>query len=134
MNRATGRSSAASGRCNPPGISDPKGNADRFANLIYSQNPFAWAGRSAAGAGALCTVGKAFWEDYTFTTAVQPGADGAAGVMVNMPDAAQGYLVRWSPANDRGAQGDRLTLAQRRRRENHRHRRRPRRLYPRTMV
>jgi len=89
---------------------DPKGNAHRFDNIIYSQNPFAWAGRSAAGASALCTVGKAFWEDYTFTVAVRPGVESAAGVMVNMADATHGYLIRWSPANDHSAQGDRIVL------------------------
>ncbi len=90
---------------------DPKGNYHRFENAMYGQNPFAWAGRSStAGTSALCTAGKAFWEDYTFTTAVQPGTGGAAGVMVNMPDAAHGYLVRMSPANDHSAGGDRLSL------------------------
>ena len=88
---------------------DPKGNNDRFANAAFSQNPFAWAGRNPQGS-ALCTVGRPYWEDYTVTTALQPGADGAAGLMVNMPDATNGYLVRWSPANDHGAQGDRLAL------------------------
>ncbi len=58
---------------------DPKGNAQRFANASYAQNPFAWAGRSAAGSSALCTVGKPYWEDYTFTTAVQPGAGAPPG-------------------------------------------------------
>ena len=90
---------------------DPKGNASRFANIDYSQNPFAWAGRSAAGESALCTTGKTYWEDYTFTTALQPGADGAAGIMVNMADSRNGYLVRWSPANDRGPRGDSLSIA-----------------------
>jgi len=89
---------------------DAKGNAGRFSNASYAQNPFAWAGCNPEGS-ALCTVGKAYWEDYTFSVAVQPGADGAAGVMVNMPDANNGYLVRWTPANDRSPQGDRLTLA-----------------------
>ena len=89
---------------------DPKGNANRFANVAFSQNPFAWVGHAAAGESALCTTGKAYWEDYTFTAALQPGAEGAAGVMVNMPDARNGYLVRWSPANDRGVLGDRLSL------------------------
>lgn len=88
---------------------DPKGNANRFANIIYSQNPFAWSGRSAQGS-ALCTAGKAFWEDYTMNVALCAGADGAAGVMVNMPDTTSGYLVRWSPANDRRADGDRIAL------------------------
>jgi len=94
---------------------DPKGNADRFANIEYSQNPFAWTGRNPHGA-ALCTAGKAFWENYTFSVAVQPGAGGAAGVMVNLANPgdanSDGYLVRWSPANDHGPQGDRLTLSQ----------------------
>lgn len=88
---------------------DPKGNSSRFANVSYSQNPFAWAGRNPDGS-ALCTTGKAFWEDYTMSVAMQAGAGSAAGLMVNMPDTTSGYLVRWSPANDHGAQGDRLAL------------------------
>ncbi len=32
--------------------------------------------------------------------------------MVNVQDAEHGYLLRWSPANERGAHGDRLTLLQ----------------------
>jgi len=89
---------------------DPKGNSARFNNIIYAQNPFAWSGRNPNGA-ALCTTGKAFWEDYTMSVAVQPGPDSAAGVMVNMADPDNGYLVRWTPANIHGAQGDRLTLS-----------------------
>ncbi len=88
---------------------DPKGNDKRFDQADYSQNPFAWAGRSSNGS-ALCTTGKPYWEDYTLSVAVQPGADGAAGVMVNMPDATSGYLVRWTPANDHRAQGDAIAL------------------------
>jgi len=88
----------------------PIGNYYRFDAADYAQNPFAWVGCSTPGESALCTTGKVFWEDYTFSVAVQPAANGAVGVMVNMPDTAHGYLVRWSPANDQGTQGDRLTL------------------------
>ncbi|MHB9132044.1 MAG: LamG-like jellyroll fold domain-containing protein [Armatimonadota bacterium] len=88
---------------------DPKGNAKRFQQAIYAMNPFAWVGRSTTGS-ALCTTGKPYWEDYTLSTAVRPGMDGAVGVMVNMPDTRSGLLVRWSPANDRSPQGDHLTL------------------------
>ncbi len=88
---------------------DPKGNGSRFANADFSQNPFAWAGRAANGS-ALCTTGKAYWEDYTFSAAVQPGTSGAVGVMVNVADADNGYLVRWTPANDHRAQGDAISL------------------------
>ena len=44
------------------------------------------------------------------TVAVNPAAGGAVGALVNMPDATHGLLARWTPANDRGASGDRLTL------------------------
>lgn len=89
---------------------EPKGNANRFINTSFAQNPFAWTGANPNG-NAYCTTGKPYWEDYTFTTAVQPGAGGAVGMLVNMADASNGYLVRWSPAYDRGPQGNRLTLA-----------------------
>ncbi|MHB9131632.1 MAG: LamG-like jellyroll fold domain-containing protein [Armatimonadota bacterium] len=88
---------------------DPHGNTNRFTFTDYAQNPFAWVGRST-GAFALCTAGEAFWEDYTFTTAVCPPATGAVGVLVNAVDGKNGLLLRWSPANDRGAQGNRLIL------------------------
>ncbi len=90
---------------------DPKGNAHRFANAASGQNPFAWRGTGSAGVqSALCTAGRLYWEDYRFTVAVRPEQSGAVGAMVNMPDARGGLLVRWSPANNRGPDGDRLTL------------------------
>lgn len=79
---------------------DPKGNSKCFDQADYSQNPFAWAGRNPNGS-ALCTTGELSWDDYRYSVAVQPGANGAVGVMVNMPDAGSGYLVRRTPANDR---------------------------------
>ncbi len=43
---------------------------------------------------------KPFWEEYLMTAAVQPGADGAVGVLVNMTGPDTGLLVRWTPAGD----------------------------------
>ncbi len=74
---------------------DSHGNSRRFQNAQYALNPFAWVGRNADGA-ALCTVGKADWEDYSMTVAIQPSQTGAAGVVVNMPDPHHGLLLRWS--------------------------------------
>ncbi|MHB9132725.1 MAG: hypothetical protein ACYDBB_16785 [Armatimonadota bacterium] len=88
---------------------DPKGGGMRFIDAVYAQNPFAWVGRAATGS-ALCLTGQPFWEDYTLTAAVQPAEDGAVGLAVNMANAKNGYLVRWSPGNDRGPQGDQLAL------------------------
>ena len=85
---------------------DPHGNGNRFNNIIYAQNPFSWLGK---GQG-ICTTGKPFWEDYTFTTAIQPGTDGAVGVLVNMSDARNGLLVRWTPGNDASPTGNRLAI------------------------
>jgi hypothetical protein len=90
---------------------DPHGSANRYNNLIYAQNPFAWRGKAAAGA-ALCTAGQPFWEDYTLTAAVQPSATGAVGVVVNIRDGGQGILARWSPASSRDPRGNRLMLYQ----------------------
>ncbi len=86
---------------------DPHGNSARFTATIFAQNPFAWRGRNAQGT-ALCSTGQPFWEDYTLSTAVQPEAGGAAGVVVNMPDAEHGILIRWSPVNEHGARGNLL--------------------------
>ena len=86
---------------------DPRGNGGRFQNIRFAQNPFAWQGQATDGP-ALCTTGQPFWEDYTLTAAVQPPAGGAVGVMVNMPDGHDGLLIRWSPVNDHGAQGNAL--------------------------
>ncbi|MHB9024750.1 MAG: LamG-like jellyroll fold domain-containing protein [Armatimonadota bacterium] len=90
---------------------DPKGNDNRFKYTAagYSQNPFSWGGRNPKGT-ALCTTGKDFWEDYTFTLAVRPALNGAVGAMVNLTDPRNGLLVRWSGANDRSAQGNLLSL------------------------
>jgi len=85
------------------------GRNGRFVNQSYAQNPFAWVGWNPAGA-AICTAGQPFWEDYTLTAAVCPPAGGAAGVLVNLADRQSGLLVRWSPANDRSATGNRLML------------------------
>ena len=63
-------------------------------------------------------TGKAFWEDYTFTTAVQPGADGAAGVMVNMPDTAQRLPGALEPGQRSRRAGRSPLPAQNRRRES----------------
>lgn len=97
----------------------PHGNSKRFANTVFSQNPFAWIGMSDQGQPAVCTTGNAFWEDYTMTLALNPGADGAAGVFFNMTDEKndladekKGLLVRWTPANASGADGNKLTLYQ----------------------
>ncbi len=90
---------------------DPHGNANRYNNLIYAQNPFAWRGRAETGA-ALCTAGQPFWEDYTLNVAVQPSATGAVGVVVNMRDGGQGILARWSPASSHDPRGNRLMLYQ----------------------
>lgn len=88
---------------------DPHGNSGRFANVMFAQNPFAWVGTNPAGS-AFCTIGKPFWEDYTFTTAVCPSAQSAVGVAVNLADAQNGYLIRWTPVDDSRAQGNRLIL------------------------
>ena len=86
------------------------GNAHRFDNASFGQNPFAWGGCSAQGQPALCMVGSPNWEDYTLTVAVKPAAGGAVGVQVNMPDAAHGLLVRWSPGNNLRAGGNQLAI------------------------
>lgn len=91
--------------------SDAQGNQHRFSNATYAQNPFAWMGCAATTPFALCTAGNARWDDYTFSVAVRPAISGAVGVVVNMPDANTGLLVRWSAANDRGAGGDALSIA-----------------------
>lgn len=88
---------------------DPHGNNDRFTNAAFAQKAFSWVGTAAHGS-AICTTGQPYWEDYTFTTALQPPASGATGVLVNMPDARNGLLIRWSPGNDRSSAGNRLAL------------------------
>jgi len=89
---------------------DPHGNTlDPFHYTIYAQNPFAWVGKPA-GDAALCITGKATWEDYTLTAAVHPGTRGAIGLAVDLADAHNGYLLRWSAASDHGARGNSLTL------------------------
>lgn len=88
---------------------DSHGNGNRFTNAQYALNPFAWVGRNPDGP-SLCTVGKANWEDYTMTAAIQPSQTGAVGVVVNMPDPHHGLLVRWSAGNDHGPRGDALSL------------------------
>jgi len=88
---------------------DPHGNDNRFTYAAFAQKAFSWAGAATTGF-ALCTTGQPFWEDYTFSTALQPSAHGAAGVLVNMPDARSGLLVRWSPGDDHGEHGNRLAL------------------------
>jgi hypothetical protein len=88
---------------------DPRGGSDRFRNASYAQNPFAWSGRGST-TPAWCLTGHPFWEDYTVTTAVNPPADGAVGVGVNLAAPGSGLLVRWTPADDHRPGGDRLCL------------------------
>ncbi|HEY3376661.1 MAG TPA: LamG-like jellyroll fold domain-containing protein [Armatimonadota bacterium] len=88
---------------------EPHGNSYSRIFMDHAQNPFAWTGKSTSEP-ALCTVGNPAWEDYTMTAAVRPADDGAVGVVVNMPTPQSGLLVRWSPANDTGALGNRLAL------------------------
>jgi len=90
---------------------DPHGNTNKFINVKYATNPFAWGGRSPNSSPALCTVGSASWEDYTMTVAIQPSHTGV-GVVVNMPDPHHGILVRWSAANDHSDTGNELALFQ----------------------
>jgi len=89
---------------------DPHGNSRRFSNIIYSQNPFAWSGRNRDGA-ALSTAGELYWEDYTLSASVQPGAT-AVGLLVNYQDAQHGLLVRWSAASAKDPRGDLLQVLQ----------------------
>jgi hypothetical protein len=88
---------------------DPKGNAKRFEQAAFALNPFAWAGRNPQGA-AICTTGNPFWEDYTFSVSLCPGAESAVGLLANMADPQHGLLLRWSPGNDHGPQGNGLAL------------------------
>jgi hypothetical protein len=89
----------------------PKGNTRRFEFAHSAQNPFFWAGSVPRGS-ALCTAGAPYWEDYTLGASVCPAADGAVGLLVNMPNPRNGILVRWSPVNDRSADGNRLQVFQ----------------------
>lgn len=91
---------------------DPHGNTNRFAYAQsgYGQNPFAWRGTAEKDGTAFCVTGKPFWEDYTFTAAVRPGAGGAIGIAANMTDPRNGLLARWTPASDRTTRGNSLTL------------------------
>lgn len=90
---------------------DPRGNGQRFVNNIYAQNPFAWVGRGAT-TPAICTTGNPAWEDYTLSVSVQPAGGGAVGALVNMTDARNGLLLRWSPANDHRPDGGQIILYQ----------------------
>jgi hypothetical protein len=88
---------------------DSHGNAHRFTNATFAQKAFSWAGAATTGA-ALCTAGRPEWDDYTVSVSLQPTAMGAAGFLLNMPDARSGLLVRWTPANDPSPTGNRLAL------------------------
>lgn len=88
---------------------DPRGGSERFANATYAQNPFSWVGRGTDKPG-WCLTGQPNWQDYTFTVAVRPPEDGAAGIAVNMTAPGNGILLRWTPVTDRGPDGDRLCL------------------------
>lgn len=85
------------------------GNAFNNAKNGYSQNPFSLVGSAKTGAAVTCT-GEAFWEDYTFSVAVQPEQQTAAGVLVNVDkEHATSLLVRWTPVVSPADPG-RLTL------------------------
>ena len=87
----------------------PQGSGNKFASTIYAEDPFAWIGLSTkAGEPAICSTGEAEWEDYTYNVSINPDAHGAVGVLANMLDAQHGLLLRWSPANDAGTDGNAL--------------------------
>jgi hypothetical protein len=89
--------------------SDPKAQTLELRSPATAQNPFALVGSAPEGpALATATAGRAFWDDYTVTAAVRLPADGAVGLVVNMPTPGEGLLLRWSPVAERGPQGDRL--------------------------
>ncbi len=77
-----------------------------------AQNPFAYVGRGSAKGPAVstATAARAFWDDYVYTVAVRPPADGAVGMLLNLRDPHDGLLVRWSPAGEAGSRGNKLLL------------------------
>lgn len=77
-----------------------------------ASNPFAYAGHADGTAPAVTTAvaGKDFWDDYIYSVAVQPPADGAVGLLLNLRVVDNGVLVRWSPASESGPRGNRLSL------------------------
>lgn len=79
-----------------------------------AQNPFAMVGSITGDSPAWSTAlaGKNSWDDYSFSAAIQPPADGAVGLLCNMDDAGHGLLLRWSQAGERGAEGNSLALYQ----------------------
>jgi len=91
--------------------SDARNSKRRFDLAQFAQNPFAWVGR-APGGSALCTAGQPAWDDYTFTAAVRPTADGAVGLAFNMRDPDHGFVVRWSAVTDNSDGGNHLRLCQ----------------------
>jgi hypothetical protein len=86
--------------------------AQQQLDAASAQNPFAYVGRGRAEQPAVSTAaaGRPFWDDYVFTVAVRPPADGAVGVLVNLREGRDGLLVRWSPAGEAGPRGNRLQL------------------------
>ncbi|MEI6520768.1 MAG: hypothetical protein WCO98_12135, partial [bacterium] len=88
---------------------DPKGSSKKFINQVYAQNPFAWVGHAAAGS-AICTAGAPYWENYTASAAVQAPRAGAVGIIVNMQDADNYILTRWTPVTDNSARGNSISL------------------------
>ncbi len=89
--------------------SEHHGLGNHLEKASYASNVFSLQGSSASDS-ALYTAGQPFWEDYTFTVAVRPAAQGAVGVMVNMSSPEQGILARWTPANDHRPAGNKLII------------------------
>ena len=91
---------------------DIKSQVMRMVDPGAAQNPFALVGRGTGDAPAwsLSNSGESFWEDYSYSAAIQPPEDGAVGLLVNMVDDTRGLLVRWSPASERGAEGNSVAL------------------------
>ena len=88
----------------------PRGPTNRFAATIFAQNPFAWIGVAQGATPAVCTTGETFWEDYTVSSSVFPTTHGAVGLLLNLIDAHNGLLVRWSSAHDARADGNQVAL------------------------
>lgn len=93
---------------------DVKSQVMRMVDPGAAQNPFAMVGSMMGNTPAWSTAlaGKNSWDDYRFSAAIQPSANGAVGLLCNMDDTGHGLLLRWSQAGERGDEGNLLALYQ----------------------
>ncbi len=91
---------------------DPHKSSTKNLSPGYAQNPFAWVGKAKDDKPALCVNGELNWDNYNYSAAMRGHDGGIMGMAVNLNDANDGYLMKWSAASGMGEKFNKLEICQ----------------------